>query len=252
MLRSACVLVAIGCVLGGCQRAGQDGGAGDADRVTAVPAGDGGVVVESPTGVSRPPFSFAPADEALLEEVSRAAFEYFWSDVHAATGMVRDRSSAEVVSVAGVGFQLSALVVGAERGWVSREEAEARARLILSSLSSAPENRRAGLFFHYLDGETAGPSREGYETVVSTIDSALLFAGMVTASSYFGGEVAALADGMLEAADWREFLVVGPSGEPDDVYTSALVGERPMRMSRAATGNCCRLRGWTRGPSTGW
>ncbi|MFG0243061.1 MAG: glucoamylase family protein [Phycisphaerales bacterium JB054] len=221
MLRSACVLVAVGCALGACDRAGPGGGSGGpASGSVGGSEATPDVVIAAAEGVSRPPFVFGPADEAMLEEISRAAFGYFWSDVHPETGMVRDRSSAEVVSVAGVGFQLSALVVGAERGWVSREDAEGRARLILSSLANAPENRRWGLFFHYLDGETGGPSREGYETVVSTIDSALLFAGMATASSYFGGEVAALADAMLEAADWRAFLVVGPSGEADDVYIS--------------------------------
>ena len=185
----------LGCVLavsvGGC--------GGPPERVVGPSVED--VVIEAPDR-ARPPFAFSAEDEALLDEVQRGAFLFFWHEAHPETGMVLDRTSAEVVSVAGVGFQLSALPVGVERGWVSREEAEARAALILRSLLAAPDNRRAGLFYHYLDGATGGRSHAGYETLVSTIDSALLFAGVITASSYFGGEVAAMGDRLLADADW--------------------------------------------------
>lgn len=171
------------------------------------------IVIESPPGVPRPPFQFSEADAALLDDVQRGAFLYFWDEVHEQTGMVRDRSSADIVSVAGVGFQLSALPIGVERGWVSREQAQARALLIMQSLAGAPDNRHAGLFFHYLDGRTGHPSKEGYETLVSTIDSALLFAGVITASSYFGGQIAEIGDTLLADADWTAFFEPEPAAE---------------------------------------
>lgn len=170
-------------------------------------------VIASPAGVARPPFAFTEADARLLEEVQHGAFLFFWNEVHPETGMVKDRSSAEIVSVAGVGFQLSALPVGVEHGWVARDEATARAELILRALLSAPDNRHAGLFFHYLDGKTGEPSRAGYETLASTIDSALLFAGVITASSYFGGEVARMGDRILCDADWTAFFEPEPAAE---------------------------------------
>lgn len=121
--------------------------------------------------------------------------------------MVPDRTSHPTVSVAGVGFELSALPIGVERGWVSREQAERRAVLILTSLIANPDNRKAGLFYHFIDGDNAGQPKEAYEHAVSTIDSALLFAGVITASSYFGGRVAALGDKLLGDADWSFFVV---------------------------------------------
>lgn len=166
-------------------------------------------------GRPTPPFTFDPEDERLLDEVQRGAFNFLWNAADPATGMVVDRSSAKIVSVAGVGFQLSAIPIGVERGWVTRDEGEARAKLILASLKGDPTNRKAGLFYHYLDGRTASATVDGYEHVVSTVDSALLFAGMITASSYFGGEVARLAGSMVEAADWSSF-VSGPETRPGE------------------------------------
>src|SRR5262249_42488846 len=111
-----------------------------------------------------------------------------------------------IVSVAGVGFQLAALPIGVERGWVSREEAAARADLILKSLAANPDNRKAGLFYHFLNGDDAGQPHEAYEHVVSTIDSALLFAGMLTAGEYFGGSIRERAEALFDAADWSFFV----------------------------------------------
>src|SRR5262245_29179606 len=161
---------------------------------------------------ARPPYRFAPDDERFLDEVQHGAFNYLWRAASPTTGMVHDRTSKTVVSIGGVGFQLSALPVGVERGWVSRADAEARATLILSTLLKNPGNRKAGLFYHYLDDQSAGISSDGYERAVSTIDSALFFAGAITASSYFGGEVRAMADRLLAEADWRFF--VGGGGTP--------------------------------------
>ncbi|MBX3356799.1 MAG: DUF3131 domain-containing protein [Phycisphaeraceae bacterium] len=172
------------------------------------------VTIEPPAGTPKPPFAFSAEDDALLDEVQRGAWQYFWNHCSPKTGMVVDRSSKPVVSVAGVGFQLSAIPIAVSRGWISREAGLERARLILNSLSSNPENRKFGLFFHYL-GEDAGPTHEGYEVVVSTIDSALLFSGIITASSFFGDDIADLAEPLIAAADWKAF-VSGDEAKPHE------------------------------------
>ncbi len=203
MLASAAVRVLGLALLGGCTGPERPPAPTPVDKI----------VIESAAGMARPPYAFDEGESALLEEIQRGAFLFFWHESHRETGMVRDRTGAEIVSVAGVGFQLSALPIGVERGWVSRGDAEARAALIMRSLLGAEDNRHAGLFFHYLDGRTGRPSTEGYETLVSTIDTALLFAGVITASSYFGGEVAAMGDRMLAAADWTAFFEPEPAAE---------------------------------------
>ncbi len=159
----------------------------------------------SPTP-KRPPYAFSDADSAFLEEVQRGCFNYFWNAVDPETGMVRDRTSAEFISVAGVGYQLAAIVVGDERGWVTHDEAQERTLRIVRALHRNPDNRPAGIFYHFLAPKTAGPSGGAYEQVASTIDSGILFAGLLTASAHFGGEIATLADEMVAGANWGAFV----------------------------------------------
>lgn len=161
--------------------------------------------------IPRPPFSFDSQDSAFLDSVQRGAFRYLWEVADPKTGMVFDRTSVRVISVAGVGFQLSAIPVGVEHRWISRKEGEERALRILKSLRSEPSNRKYGMFFHYLEEGTARPITKDFETVASTIDSALLVAGMVTASSYFGAEVARNADAMVREVNWQAFVAQNPS-----------------------------------------
>lgn len=186
-------------VLGGCSALGSGPGA-------EVPPGSAAAVVIEPGADRRlPPYEFSDADARLLEEVQLGCFNYLWNHCSPNTGMVYDRTSADLVSVAGVGFQLSAIPVGVERGWITREQGHARAAQIMRSLLAEPGNRVHGLFFHFLD-DHARPHPEAYEHVVSTIDSALLFAGVITASEYFGGDVRTYGDELLAGADWRAFL----------------------------------------------
>ncbi len=172
------------------------------------------IVIGSEPGVARPPFGFSREDEQFLGDVERGAFNFLWNaGASVGPGMVPDRTSKPAVSVAGVGFQLSGICVGVERGWITREEGEGRATAILKALSSNPENRKAGMFFHFIDPTTAGQPKEAYEQVASTIDSSLLMAGVLTASQYFGGEVRALGDKLFREVDWS-FFVMPSGGDP--------------------------------------
>lgn len=167
-----------------------------------TPAAD--VVIAPEPGTPMPPFVFSDDDERLLDEVQRGCFNYLWDHASPETGMVYDRTSADLVSVAGVGFQLSAVPIGVERGWITEDQGRERCARILSSLLVHPDSRVHGLYFHFLD-DHGRPHPDAYEHVVSTIDSALLFAGVITASSYFGGEVAELGDRIVDEADWSAF-----------------------------------------------
>jgi len=208
-------------------RGGAGVGAGDVvgseDPRAVVPAE---VVIAPEAGTPMPPFAFSAEDEALLDEVQRQSFRYLWEWVSPQTGMVYDRSSSRVVSVAGVGFQLSAIPIGVERGWITEEEGRARCVQILRALLDQPLNRKAGLFYHFINDTDAGPVRVGTELVVSTVDSALLFAGAITAGAYFEGEVAELADRMFADADWTAFVLRG-TGTASDGRVS--LGWRPDR-----------------------
>lgn len=178
--------------------------------------------VVRPTGSDAPPtYRFSAADQKLLEEVQHASFLYFWNEVGRPAEIVRDRKKSPVASSAAIGFQLASLPIGVEHGWVTRERAQQRAHTILNTLIERSDNKKHGIYIHYPDLNTGGLSREGYETLASTVDHALLLAGAITASEYFGGAVAQLVEQMEADSNWRAFAV-GPGGylsmgwKPDD------------------------------------
>jgi len=186
-------------------------------RAARAPASIGALSdVTDNTGRKRPPFAFSEQDSRFLDEVQRGAFLYLWECVERPTGMVRDRSSKPVVSAAGVGFQLAGIPVGVERGWITKDRGRERTLTILRALGANPLNRKAGVFFHYLDGHDAGPSHAGYETVASTIDGALLLAGAVVAGEYFGGEAAEIAGRLFAQTDWSFYLARGEKYKPSE------------------------------------
>lgn len=178
------------------------------------------VIIAPTKGTQLPPFDFDPADEQLLDEIQRATFRYFVEAVSDETGMVYDRTSSDVISIAGVGFQLASLPIGVERGWISDDQARSHARLILDSLIEEPSNKKAGLFYHFINPHDASARRVGRELVVSTVDSALLFSGMIVAGQYFQGEIKADVDTLLDDADWSFFLDTPDAGMPGTPYLS--------------------------------
>ena len=147
----------------------------------------------------------AVSDEALLEEISRAAFLFFVRQADPESGLVRDKTGAEYCSAASLGFALAALPIGAERGWISRRDAETQALRALATLSRSSAHHE-GVFCHYIDLQTGGPTERGYEKVASTIDTALLMAGVITAGQYFQGECKKLAEDLFARVNWRCFL----------------------------------------------
>lgn len=151
---------------------------------------------------------FSNDDERLLEEISRASFEFFWKESHPDSGLVRDKTGEDVCSVASLGFGLAALPIGAERGWVSRQAAQERALKALKTIKHSGA-RHNGMYCHFIDFASGNTSQLGYESVASSIDTALMVAGAIVAGEYFGGEVRGLADDIVAGVDWRSFVDPG-------------------------------------------
>lgn len=162
-----------------------------------------------------PPYQFTAPQEALLDEISEASFRYFVDEAHPVTGLVPDKLSApDVSSVAAVGFGFAALPIGVERGWIDHADAEELALRALGTLRDSPA-QRFGMFAHFLQTSTGGPNTQGFETAVSTIDTALMIAGALVAGQYFEGEVKQIADDLFAAMDWR---AVRNTGQQDRIY----------------------------------
>lgn len=147
-------------------------------------------------------------DDALLEDIERTAFQFFAEQSHPRTGLVRDRARADgsesvgKASIAASGFSLSAWVIAAERGWVTREAAVERVRLKLRFLTTeAP--RQHGFFYHFMEMDTG---ERAWKCEVSSIDSALAYSGAIVAREYFNDpEITRLANTLLNDVDWQWF-----------------------------------------------
>jgi len=153
------------------------------------------------------------SDAALLDDVERRSFHFFWDLADPNTQLVPDRwPTPSFSSIAAVGFGLTAYGIGAERGYVTREAAAERTRATLQSLlamKQGPEARGVsghhGFYYHFLDMKTG----QRFETVeLSTIDTALLVAGALFAQSYFDRETPAEtqirrdAETLYERVEW--------------------------------------------------
>src|SRR5881394_157596 len=129
-------------------------------------------------------------DEAMLDDVERRTFHYFWDLADPNTLLIPDRApTPSFSSIAAVGFGLTAYGIGAERGYVTRDVAAQRTLATLQSLlamKQGPELRGVsgykGFFYHFLDMKTA----ERFKDVeLSTVDTSLLVAGALFSQSYF-------------------------------------------------------------------
>lgn len=155
------------------------------------------------------PRTLSPSDDSFLDDVSRRAFRFFWEHSNPNTGLSLDRArndgsleprAANMASIAATGFGLSAVAIGASRQWVSPQEAAGRVRITLRAFASKIENHH-GWFYHFLDDATGARYRN---TELSSIDTALLLAGILTVRAYFRAdrEIFAMASEIYRRVDF--------------------------------------------------
>jgi len=152
-------------------------------------------------------------DESTLDALQRAAFGYFVEELNPANGLIADTSrEGSPVSIAVVGFALSAYPVAVERGWMAREDAVGRSLAALRFFEGSDQGGGAGatgykgFYYHFLD-ITSGT--RVWQSELSMVDTALLLAGALTAGAYFDArtaqetELRALSDALYRRVDWR-------------------------------------------------
>jgi hypothetical protein len=162
---------------------------------------------------------FRQSDDSFLDDMSQRSFRFFWEQSDPHTGLTRDRTASgshpeelrNIGSIAATGFGLAALCIGADRNWIDADQARARARNTLRFLANdAPHER--GWFYHCMDIRTG--QRSGFHATdkrkseLSSIDSAYLVAGVLTARQYFKDdpEIVRLAETIYQRMDFRWML----------------------------------------------
>ena len=160
------------------------------------------------------PYALAGDQDRLLDDLSHRAFLYFWEQADPQTGLVLDRAavdgsqrtprSLDVASMASTGFALAACCIAGQRGWVDPNAARERVRTTLRYLTSN-QAHQFGWYYHFVNRKTGA---RVWNCELSTIDTALLVAGAVTAQQCFrnDAEIFQMARDLYERVDFDWML----------------------------------------------
>ena len=154
-----------------------------------------------------------PEQSELLRTLQQDSFSYFVHKTNPANGLVLDKSrEGWPASIAAVGLALAAYPVGVERGFMSRDDAVQRTLATLRFFANAPHGPESdatghkGFYYHFLDMKSG---RRAWRSELSSVDTAFLLAGMLTAAAYFQqpsgveDEIRRLAGALYRKADWQ-------------------------------------------------
>ncbi len=149
------------------------------------------------------------SDGELLEMVQRYTFRYFWDYAHPSSGLARERNNGDpnIVTTGGSGFGVMAIVVAAERGWITRAAAVDRMSKIISFLQLA--DRFHGVFPHWLNGSIGStvPFSQ-FDNGGDLVETAFLMQGLLAARQYFNQDTPLETSlrngitGLWEAVEW--------------------------------------------------
>lgn len=156
--------------------------------------------------------TYTMSDEQMLDMVQRATFRYFWDYAHPNAGLARERNNGDpnIVTTGGSGFGIMSIVVAAERGWITRDEAVNRMVQIVSFLQFADTYH--GAFPHWINGNTGNvvPFSQ-YDNGADLVETAFLMQGLLAARQYFNQDtpledaVRSVITGLWEDVEWDWF-----------------------------------------------
>ncbi len=128
------------------------------------------------------------SDDELINMVQEYTFRYFYDFAHPVSGLARERNtSGDVVTIGGSGFGIMALLVGMERGYITREQGVDRLAKIAAFLESA--DRFHGAWPHWLNGNTGKVIPfSNNDNGGDLVETAFLAQGMLTARQYLTSE----------------------------------------------------------------
>ena len=154
------------------------------------------------------------ADRAFLDDLERAGCLYFLEQADPKTGQVQDRAQASglngaldprrLSSIAATGFGLTALCIAHKRGYAPASKIEAQVARTLQ-FHAHELTQQHGFFCHFNDVRTGVPIAN---VEYSSIDTALLLCGVLTARAHFGANASVRRDATLiyERVDWPWML----------------------------------------------
>jgi exo beta-1,2-glucooligosaccharide sophorohydrolase (non-reducing end) len=128
-------------------------------------------------------------DDELLTMLQEECFRYYWEGAHPKSGMTLENIPGDdrIVATGASGFGIMALIVGVDRGFITREQGLDRLTKITTFLKNAP--RYHGVWSHFMDGNTGKslPVFDMFDSAGDLVETAFLMEGLLAARQYFNG-----------------------------------------------------------------
>ena len=170
-------------------------------------------VVASPDDLTFPVAEDPKQLTPLMERELRGCFDFFWNE------WVSNRDSPTYgltcgdyvglgnyspIPIESQGFYFATIVIGVERGWITREEGYARTVIALKTLRDLKNIN--GFYYHFIDPDTGLRGWDDAHGVeLSNASAGTMAMGAIIAGEYFGGEVEELAEELYARMDWKWF-----------------------------------------------
>lgn len=125
------------------------------------------------------------SEAALLDLVQEKTFRYFWDFGHPVSGLARERNtSGDLVTSGGSGFGIMSIIVGIERGFITRSEGVARWQKIVHFLKNDVQ-RYHGAFPHWLNGVNGSTIPfSTKDNGADLVETSFLMQGLLTVRQY--------------------------------------------------------------------
>jgi hypothetical protein len=180
-------------------------------------------------------YPLTKADEQMLDSIQQKTFQFFMGEHHPDWGIVKDRTMVWApASIASTGFALPCFAIGAERKWITREEA---AEITLNTLkfffSSVQGDAKdatgyKGFYYHFLKMDTG---KREWNCELSSVDTGLLMMGIIFARNYYNldneaeRQIRELAEKLIGRVEW-DFMMMPDAGRFANTISMAWTPEK--------------------------
>ncbi len=136
------------------------------------------------------------SDGELLTMLQEACFHYYWDGADPSSGMTRENIPGDdrIVATGASGLGIGALIVGVDRGFITRAQGVERLTKIVGFLEYA--QRYHGAWSHYMNGSTGQtmPVFGMFDNGGDLVETSFLMEGLLAARQYFQGTSVAEKD----------------------------------------------------------
>ncbi|MFU8843434.1 MAG: glucoamylase family protein [Bacteroidales bacterium] len=166
-------------------------------------------------------YPLSEEDEQMLDSIQKKTFLFFLHEHHPEWGILKDRAAEWAPSsIASTGFGIPAFAIGAEREWITREQAAQITLNILNFFMNSDQSTDPngdgykGFYYHFLKMDTG--TRE-WNCELSSVDTGLLMMGILFARNYYNldneteNQIRSLADKLVGRMDW-DFMQMPDTG----------------------------------------